>query len=160
MNPTKAIILSYKDVASFFLAFANESGEGITNLKLQKLVYYAQAWYLANYSDPLFDADFQAWVHGPVIPEMYHDYKDFGSGPVVTDIKMKDFDSKIDGDTKEYLDEVAKVYMPYGGYQLELMTHNEKPWTDARAGIEPDQRCENLIPKEAMREFYGQKIKN
>ena len=67
--------ITHRDVAEYFLALANETGGTITNLKLQKLVYYAQAWHLANFDKPLFDAKFEAWVHGPVIPGLYEEYR-------------------------------------------------------------------------------------
>jgi len=146
--------IGYNDVANFFLSLGNETGEVITNLKLQKLVYYAQAWYLANFKVSLFEEDFQAWVHGPVIPELYHEYKNFGYSPILTDIKPKNIGATINS----FLTEVAKIYMPYGAFELEAMTHKEKPWQDARVGCEPDENCSNIIPKDSMREFYGSKI--
>lgn len=152
--------ISHKDVARFFLAFANEAGEPITNLKLQKLVYYAQAWYLANYNKPLFEADFEAWVHGPVIPKLYQDYKKFGFSPITSNVEKKESNKNIDEETLTFLNEVAKIYMPYGAYQLELMTHNEEPWVSARKNCEPDENCNNIISKESMKKYYGQKIKN
>lgn len=157
---TQVAKISYKEVANFFLAFANEAGESITNLKLQKLVYYAQAWYLANFGEPLFDADFQAWVHGPVIPDLYQAYKALGFSPINVDIKLEDVKKEISEDLIEFLNEVAKVYMPFGAYQLELMTHKEEPWIEARGDCEPDERCERVITKESMEKFYGEKAKN
>lgn len=62
------------DIAKHFIRFANEEGSFISNLKLQKLVYYAQAWHLAIHGTPLFEEDFEAWVHGPVIPSLYQKY--------------------------------------------------------------------------------------
>lgn len=151
-------MISYKDIAKFFLAFGNEAGEPVTNLKLQKLVYYAQAWYLANFGKPLFDADFQAWVHGPVIPDLYQTYKKFGFAPIISETKLDDVN--LNAELKEFLNEVAKVYMPYGAYQLEMMTHKEDPWIEARVGYEADQRCENVISRDTMQKFYGQKAKD
>lgn len=147
---------SYSDVANYFLALANETGDVLTNLKLQKLVYYAQAWYLANFKNPLFKTDFQAWVHGPAIPELYREYKKFGFSPITTKLKMTDV--KIDNKVRNFLEEVAKVYMPYGAFELESMTHNEKPWIDARDGCEADENCENIISQNSMRDYYGEKI--
>ena len=54
----------------------------ISNLKLQKLIYYAQAFHLAIYELPFFDEDFEAWTHGPVCPEIYHKYKHYKSSPI------------------------------------------------------------------------------
>ena len=142
------------------MAFANESGELLTNLKLQKLVFYAQAWFLANYKAPLFDENFQAWVHGPVLPSLYKKYKDNGYKPISSDVKMEDMAKKIPEDIFSYLKEVAEVYMRYNAYELELMTHNEAPWLDARGDIEPDTRCEVEISKDSMIHFYGEKANN
>lgn len=73
--------ITYMDVADFFLAFANECGDFMSNLRLQKLVYYAQAWHLANYDTPLFEEDFEAWIHGPALPALYHHYEGYGRVP-------------------------------------------------------------------------------
>ena len=152
--------ITYSDVADFFLAFANEFEEPITNLKLQKLVYYAQAWYLANYGKSLFDADFEAWVHGPIIPALYYKYKIYSFKPIIEDLSIEDIKNRIDKDIFEYLNEVAEVYMPRTGYEMELMAHRELPWIAARKGFEPDQSCHNIISKESMRQYYGEKIKD
>lgn len=145
-------------VADFFLAFANESGDRITNLKLQKLVYYAQAWYLANYKKPLIKEDFEAWVHGPVNPDLYHIFKERGYLPIEKDIKMNDVEKVFDKETLKFLNEVASVYMPFGAYHLEIMTHREDPWINARAGVAADEKCNNVISLESMEKFYGEKV--
>ena len=75
-------MLNCFDIADYFVRLANETGDYISNLKLQKLVYYAQAWYLAISDEALFEEDFEAWVHGPVIPELYQEYKSFGWRPI------------------------------------------------------------------------------
>ena len=72
-----------QDVAHFFLSKIDvESGEVITHLKLQKLIYYAQAWFLAFFARPLFHDSFEAWQHGPVVRKLYFHYKDFGFNPL------------------------------------------------------------------------------
>ncbi len=148
------------NIAEYFLALANESGGVITNLKAQKLVYYAQAWFLANFSTPLFEEDFQAWVHGPVIPELYEKFKEAGSSPIPSVKKLSDIKTQFEQETLDFLQEVADVYMQHDGYALELMTHQEQPWIDARKGCKPDERCTEVITKDAMRLFYGEKIQN
>lgn len=152
--------LKPEDVADYFLAFANESGDLVTNLKLQKLVYYAQAWYLANKGKPLFADDFQAWVHGPVLPSLYTKYKNYGFSPIQTPINLSEVEKKLPNEVVSFLNEVAKVYMPRGAYELEMMTHREAPWIAARGNIEPDALCHNKISKESMKIFYGQRLQN
>lgn len=151
------IEISCFDIANFFLAFASETGEVITNLKLQKLVYYAQAWYLANYETPLFDESFQAWVHGPVIPDLYRIYKEKGSMPILTKITLEEVEAEIDEDIFSFLEEVAKIYIPYGAYELEMMTHQEYPWKKARRDYKSDEVCKNIITKKSMKKYYAQK---
>lgn len=151
-------VLTAQDVANYLLAFSNETGDAITNLKLQKMLYYVQAWYLANHNEPLFSEDFEAWIHGPVIPSLYHQYKVFGGSPIESDLKEVDLKNNIDSEKLNFIKEVIEVYMPYGGYKLELMTHNEQPWIEARGQLEPDQHCSEIIEKESMRIFYGSKI--
>lgn len=148
------------EVADFFLAFANERGEQLTNLKLQKLVYYAQAWYLANYKKPLIRDSFEAWVHGPVNPDLYHAFKERGYLPIEKDVKMDEVRKEFDSSTLKFLNEVATVYMPFGAYHLEVMTHREDPWIKARGGVAADEKCNSVISLESMAQFYGEKVKN
>lgn len=142
--------MSHNDVASYFIWLANESGSFISNLKLQKLVYYAQAWHLALRDAPLFSADFEAWVHGPVIPDLYQQYKHFRWTPINEDASP----DAVSDDVQEFLGEVAEVYFGCDAYTLEAMTHAEDPWIRARGNLEPDQSSSNIIKKEWMQEFY------
>jgi len=67
------------DIANWFLCHIDrDAGDSITHLKLQKLLYYAQAWCIVLSGKSLFEDDFEAWSHGPVLPGIYHDYKHFG----------------------------------------------------------------------------------
>lgn len=156
--------ITYRTIAKYFLSFANSKGELMTNLKLQKLLYYAQAWHLANYSKSLFEEDFEAWVHGPVIPELYIKFKKKGyyaGTPIKSSFRLETIESEIDvidKNIKPYLRELSSVYFSCGAYQLELMTHKEDPWIRARKGFEPDERCNVIITKESMQEYYGKKI--
>jgi len=146
------------DVANFFLACGNEFGDPMTNLRLQKLVYYAQAWYLANYGKPLFTEDFEAWVHGPVIPELYQKYKRYGPNPIYSNVSLSDIEKRFDEDTKNFLREIAEVYLSFTTYNLERMTHFEDPWTMVRKGFPADASCNNIISKDSMRMYYAKRL--
>src|SRR5260364_350033 len=77
----EAAMVSVFDVANYFLTLVEEEvGDALSNLKLQKLVYYAQGFHLALFSRPLFENAIEAWTHGPVIPGLYHAYKQYGAG--------------------------------------------------------------------------------
>jgi uncharacterized phage-associated protein len=115
-------------IAKWFIAWAEAEGEELSNLKLQKLLYYAQGHYLAERRQPLFCDEIQAWSHGPVVPQVYHEYKNFGSA----NITLPDTDpftwEEVDAETAEFL---GKVWNTYGGYsagRLRNMTHEEPPW--------------------------------
>ncbi|WP_353932474.1 type II toxin-antitoxin system antitoxin SocA domain-containing protein [Okeanomitos corallinicola TIOX110] len=122
-------MLNCHDVAKYFLSRADEdAGDLISNLKLQKLLYYAQGFHLALYNEPLFPELVEAWIHGPVVPEVYHEYKNFGSNaiPIPEDIDFSIYDEK----TVDLLDEVYSVYGQFSAWKLRNMTHNEEPWKD------------------------------
>ena len=74
-------MLTCFDVADYFLAQCDEdSGDIISNLKLQKLVYYAQGFSLAFFGEALFSEPIEAWMHGPVVPALYRKYSHYGNG--------------------------------------------------------------------------------
>lgn len=137
-------------VADYILRFAPAHGDFVTNLKLQKLAYYAQAWYLALYNKPLFDEEIQAWTHGPVIPSLYARYKAYGWQPIPPSEEMAELPQAV----TEHLDEVLKVYAGLSAYQLECLTHQEMPWRAARKNIPSDAPSAAIISKEDMRKFY------
>jgi len=138
--------VSVSDVAKYFLTLGDEEvGDSISNLKLQKLVYYAQGFHLAINNEPLFADTIEAWAHGPVVPSLYHDYKDSGSLsiPVPTDFDI----NKLSRVVRELLDEVYKVYGQFSAWKLRNMTHEEPPWKDAYGKT-------GIISQRAMKEYF------
>jgi uncharacterized phage-associated protein len=123
------------NVANYFL---NKSIPGtplaITHLKLQKLVYYAQGWNLAINRKPLFQEEIRAWEHGPVVPELYNEYRRYGYFSIPTEI----FSNKENGNNifnkveLKVLDQVWDAYGEYDGKFLEELTHQEDPWLYTR----------------------------
>ena len=140
------------DVANFFLKIVDrDSGSTITPLKLQKILYYAQGYYLARFDKPLFDDDFQAWAHGPANPAIYDKYKDYRFESIdEPEEELYDFDE----DTSLFLAHIWDAFGIYDGKYLEELTHSEFPWIKARKGYEPGQKCEVVIKKEDMKEFF------
>lgn len=137
-------MLSCHEVADYFLVSQDEdSGDLISNLKLQKLLYYAQGYHLAVFGRPLFPERIEAWAHGPVVPDVYHRFKEHGSRPVPMPEEM-DL-TKFDKETREYLDEIINVFGQYSGWKLRNMTHDEKPWIDSKPGV---------IPQKVMTEYF------
>lgn len=144
-------MLSAKDVAEYFLTCVDENaGEGITNLKIQKLVYYAQGVYLAIYGTPLFQESIEAWKHGPVVPSLYHEYKCFGDNaiPVPSKIDNRKYSEKV----KDVLDEVYNVFGQFSAWKLRNMTHEERPWKETPAA--------GIISNNLMREYFQTIVNN
>ncbi|MGJ0580403.1 Panacea domain-containing protein [Xenorhabdus bovienii] len=117
------------DVANYFLACSNEeSGDTISNLKLQKLVYYAQGFSLVLLEKPLFEEPIEAWMHGPVVPAIYRKYRKHGNQalPIPARLDLATFSD----DEKDLLDEVYSVFGQFSAWKLRNMTHEEAPWKD------------------------------
>ena len=136
-------------VAKWFLAHnriaANDEGaEYISNLKLQKLLYYAQGCFLAATDSPLFDDHIVAWQHGPVVESVYHKYKENGAKGIPFD---EDFDFALFSEAENnLLTEVYDVFGQYSAWKLRNMTHNESPW------IETPQSA--VIPVEKIKSYF------
>lgn len=141
---------SIYDVARYFL-----SKEPMSHKKLQKMCYYAQAWYLANYKERLVPNRFEAWVHGPVSPDLYFRYRDWGWENIPLYRDEVDFE---DEGVSSFLDEVYKVYGDYNADELEKITHKEMPWRNARKGIPAGAYSRNPILLSDMRDYYGERI--
>ncbi|MGA1282896.1 MAG: Panacea domain-containing protein [Prochlorothrix sp.] len=120
-------MLSCREVAEYFLSLADEdAGDLISNLKLQKLVYYAQGFHLALFDEPLFAEPIEAWTHGPVVPDLYRAYKEYGAGSIPRPEEIN-FEIYTD-EQQELLDEVYAVYGQFSAWKLRNMTHGEAPW--------------------------------
>ncbi|MEI6287758.1 MAG: type II toxin-antitoxin system antitoxin SocA domain-containing protein [Bacillota bacterium] len=138
------------DVAVYIL---NELGS-VSGMKLQKLVYYCQAWSLVWEDRPLFSEEIQAWVNGPVVPTLYENHRgDF----LIDQNKFKKLLSgqKFSKAQIETMDIVIKHYGKRNAQWLSDLTHSEQPWIDARKGLSEKERGASAISQEQMSEFYS-----
>ncbi|KAB1504360.1 DUF4065 domain-containing protein [Corynebacterium sp. 320] len=137
------------DVARYIL----EHVEGrVSTMKLQKLVYYAQAWHLVWDEQPLFDSRIEAWANGPVVRELYVQHR----GEFTARRELFPGDSgRLTNDEKESIDAVLKAYGRLNGQQLSDLSHSERPWREARKGIEEGDSCTNEVSREVMQDFYS-----
>lgn len=131
----------------------------MSHLKLQKLLFYCEAYHLAYFDKSLIPEDFEAWIHGPVCREVYNNLK--GESLLYTDLgfggqynPQAEVDKVLNFDQLELLSDVLTELSTWTGMQLENATHSELPWREARTGLGPADRCENVISKEKMRDFY------
>ena len=146
------------DVAFYFIKKGLDEKKPITNKKLQKLVYYSQAWSLVLNNEKLFKEKIEAWVHGPAIPSLYEKFMQFGSKPIVlelSELEHINFSKK----QEELLSSIWQVYGKYPADYLEALTHSELPWQEARGGMPDSQPSNNIIKIETIKEFYARKLR-
>jgi len=140
-----------RDVARYFLWKTDEeAGDTVSNLKVQKLLYYAQGFHLAlNNGRPLFLEPIVAWRHGPVVRPVYADYAGYGAGAIPPPNGF-DPDAHDLRDVRDLLDEVYSVYGQYSAWRLREMTHAEPPWRDTWR----DDGIEHVIPHAALTNYF------
>ncbi|MDJ0617078.1 MAG: DUF4065 domain-containing protein [Calothrix sp. MO_192.B10] len=147
------------DVARYFIVRAYEDGieAEMTNMKVQKLLYYAQSLHLALYDEPLFDEEIQAWRYGPVCPPAYKFYSNFEANQLPIPNKEESLRS-ISDENKELLEEVWGYFGGYHAYRLSDMTHGEFPWKKARKGLPPQASSTEPIQRQDMKALGEQKL--
>lgn len=143
-------------VADFFL-----SKESMSPKKLQKLVYYAYAWTLSllnidenSIEYTLFNEPIEAWVHGPVCPDLYFKFKSYGWG----EIPKRDFKHRqlFSVEELDIMEQVWNVYGKFTGNELESITHQEEPWNNARKGLQPYEAGYSVINNKTIFKYYNQ----
>lgn len=138
------------DVAAYIL---KQCGE-MSAMKLQKLVYYSQAWSLVWDDEPLFAEPIQAWANGPVVPELYRLHA--GNFKINADLlKGHGKKSQLNKDQRETIDAVLSHYGKQEAHYLSRLTHMESPWKSARGDLDPTDRSQTVISHADMAEYYG-----
>lgn len=135
------------DVAAYIL----KKKKAVTSMKLQKLVYYSQAWSLVWDERPLFEESIEAWANGPVCPALYSSHK----GEFMISCEPEGDPANLTKDERETVQAVLRDYGDKSAHWLSALTHDEAPWLDARAGIPDGQRGNSKITLGAMSDYYG-----
>ncbi len=141
--------MAYKalDIANKIISKTDlEHGDTISNLKLQKMMYYQQGFHLAYFGTPLFDEDIVAWQYGPVVPSVYKEYKSFESNSIST---SKEGISLSD-DEEELFNNVYEEYNQFSAVALMKMTHEESPWKTTEIN--------SVISRDKMMSFFKTQI--
>lgn len=135
--------------------------EEMSPKKVQKLVYYAYCWYLVYFNETeeeltnrLFSDNLEAWIHGPVVAEIYHEYKEYGYRPIYEKYQNVHFEE----DTEEVLEEVWERYRHLSADELERLTHKELPWKEARTGLGPLDATDRKIDDKIIFKYYGSQL--
>jgi len=141
-------MVSVNDVARYILEHQGE----ISTMKLQKLVYYAQAWSLVWDEKPLFPSRIEAWANGPVIRDLYECHR----GHFNANSELFPGDSAhLSTAEKETIDAVLEAYGDLSGQQLSDLAHGERPWREARENVPPGAPSSNEVNLEVMQYFYS-----
>lgn len=138
-----------------------QRGGAMSHLKLQKLLYYIEAFHLAYFDESIIDDNFEAWMHGPVSRKVYDTVK--GYSILYREVKyIKDSEKTpedilpyiLTNDQIEIVNDIIDEYGKLTALQLENLTHSESPWIEARIGYSAEDRCTKIISKDSMRRFY------
>jgi uncharacterized phage-associated protein len=146
------------NAAHYFIIRAYEDGmeAEMTNMKIQKLLYYSQSLHLALYDEPLFDEEIQAWRYGPVCPPAYRFYSEFEAKQLP--IPSKEFLFQVADEKKKLLEEIWEYFGSYHAYSLSDMTHLEFPWKKARKGLPSQASSTEPILLKDMKALGHQKL--
>lgn len=136
------------DVAKYIILFCKENGYSISNLKLQKLLYFVQAQFLVNLGVPAFNADIEAWDFGPVVPEAYQYFKIWGNSEIPLVVADGARDDILETHQRE-MDEILNECVPYTASVLVGITHSQDPWVNAY-----EKYCNNIITQNAIKEYF------
>jgi uncharacterized phage-associated protein len=120
-------------------------------MKLQKLIYYSQAWSLVWDGRAMFTPKIEAWANGPVVPMVFKAYQ----GKFKVSTAVLGDKTALKPDERDTVDAVLKFYGDKDGFYLSELTHRERPWMDARRGLAPGEKSNNEITIAAMRDYYG-----
>ena len=155
------------DVCRYIINYSNENDYGISNLKLQKILYFVQAFFLISSESkkPCFVEKIEAWDLGPVVPDAYHEYKQYGSGDIPTITSYFNFDEENiwNSERVEYkgtvieekdcllIDQVVDKFADYAAADLVWLTHRQAPWKEAYT-----PKKNNEITIEAIRRYFNE----
>ena len=140
-------------LANYILTRAQRARISVTNLKLQKILYYVQGYFLAKFDRPLFPDDIQAWTFGPVVPNVYYHFSLFGPDNLIISQEENIESCGLDYDEKYLIDRVVDEKLQYSSSALVRATHQEAPWLKATFGGTKIQR-NTVIDIEDMKDYF------
>lgn len=138
--------MAYKalDIAKHVIIYASENGNEITNLRLQKILYYIQGYFFKNFDVEAFSEDIYNWTYGPVVEDVYYEYNKFVGSPIILD----DFKDGINLKNKELklIDSIIDICYQFKPFELVKKTHEEDPWKDSEKSL--------VIDKNHIHEYF------
>lgn len=135
-----------QDVAEYVITYSEDKDYGISNLKLQKILYLIQAYFLMQTKKPCFSEEIEAWDFGPVIPEVYRRYKQFGSTDIqVRCLNLEKVQKRFRKEDRKRIDAVIDKFADFSTANLTILTQNQAPWNEAFDRKEKVIRCEDIL---------------
>jgi uncharacterized phage-associated protein len=145
-------MVAIEKVAEFIVAFGTRIGSPTTHLKLQKLLYYVEAYHLAIHGRPFTGARFEAWPHGPVSPKIWSLYRVYGNSQIQADSYSSL--TELADEALSHILMVLERYYLLSSSQLESLTHGEAPWRKARAHLSEHEASNRCVRPSDMQQFY------
>ena len=140
------------NIANKIIASTDASqGETISNLKLQKLLYYMQGFFIAVFDKKLFDNEIEAWQYGPVVKDIYDHFKNFGSGAIT--LAGEEDKVVLTDEENELFNDVMEEYGQFSAVKLMQMTHEELPWKKVF-----NENPQGEIPYDLLNEYFKTQI--
>lgn len=163
------------DVANYIVQMSIQNKKPLSNLKLQKILYYLQARFLVETGEPIFNDNMEKWKYGPVIPSVYHEFKLFGSAAIekvsntlrvvrddsnnVTDIRFEEFNENcIETDDKLIISQTVNSLSDFGAFELVELTHEHSIWKDFELDISLNNPVDPYGNKE-LKDFFTNNTK-
>ena len=139
---------SVLDVARYIIWYCKKQGYSISNLKLQKILYFVQANFLVSANSACFEEEIEAWDFGPVAPEAYHEFKIYGSAEI-PEFECRNADNLIVKKDKDLINEMVDQCAKYSASSLVEITHNQDPWNNVY-----EKYCNNTITNDSIKQFF------
>ena len=162
---TKSTAHDARAIANYFLDLGERDGIAIDHLKLQKLVYFCHGWHLALTGEPLIFQTVVAWPHGPVIRDLYWEFKQYGRAPIsgratippdgVRTREHHPMAADLSENSRSVAGRTWDVFKNFSGTELRAMSHDEgTPWQQVVAGLKPETIRDLPIPDRLIREYF------
>lgn len=135
------------DVSKYIIKRCNENGSTVSNLKLQKILYFIQAEFLVSTGKACFPEDIEAWDFGPVVPEVYHRYKVYGSANIP--YMRGEYGKRIASKDRDLMDGIIDQCSKYSASVLVEITHKQDPWKNAYRPYKG-----NIISKQSIKRYF------
>lgn len=159
--------VNINDVADYMILMCHENGVDISPLKLQKILYYIQAWHMVYFNkEKLFSEMPQAWVNGPVYPSIYHRFSHIPrynpitlkKAGITSSLKEKARDLDLCKEQYNFIDSIFQFYGLMDHDRLVFLTHAEEPWSEKRIGLLPFESSTEELSEDTMYNYYHQRM--